>query len=1234
MKKAITLIAGLLLLLMFAQCKKDEPVTPNENTDNNGRVEIPIGMSHTDIVVSNFVEDAIPDEDGGFEVGNGRMLMAKNANNGKLIYFSINSIDRNVKNTTENNYELNAKETAIFIAMRLLPTSMMDAPDQSLMNMKSLLYDLPCVKNLETTIQTVVDNYGYLEEEQIKTSVDAIKDYIYEKFMTITGKEMETNKTGSGLVHESLNAPYFSPDKKHGVRVVVNSTNYINYDNDFYDCWKVNCDVQNSLMTMWGFFETNVDGINYIDEDKLRFLPPTGLSNFVDQLISFDGVIQIIDDACNILSDPDYSPEFGKFIVKNAELEFPENLNALRFVGPNSSDKVFVAYIVYDCLYFVDLSLDVIINRLINDGYSMLRPIGIEDLVLGCVADGELVSFIMREKENGADGYRMIANAVLEKANSLIIESMQPDDYASTQIHKLIDAISNIDFITQGFDLWVGAGFNAFANDFCLSFVAEYENQYYPRLLTYEVENIGTNTAQFKGEVFPVQGGLSIIKRGFIYGTEPITTDLNGNLVLCQTTEDELQYDMTGLQAFTYYYVRSYVQLSDGSVFLGNEVGFKTLSAVPILTTYPADEFYITSTTALFEGKVEGVPEESILMRGFMYNTSPQVNINQPGVMLVDAEEGVGLGEFSATVTGLVPGETYYYLAYVIIVDQEPFHGPELSFTTISQTFTITATANPSNGGTVTGGGTFNLGQSCTVTATANSDYTFSNWTENGNAVSTEASYTFTVNDNRTLVANFNANGGSYNGHEYIDLGLPSGALWATCNVGANAPEEYGDYFAWGETQPKSTYNWSTYQYCNGSNYTLVKYCSKSGYGYNGFTDNLTTLLPEDDAATTQWGNGWRTPTKEECEELIGNTTSTVTTINGVKGSQITGPNGNSIFLPYAGGRDDNTLLDEGVYSYFWSSSLNTEYPDYCWGAYYNSKNIDGQRFNGLSVRPVRSTSQAVSYVVNATPSLTEGGTINVTGGAYYGATCTLTATANNGYVFTNWTENGTVVSTNATYSFILTGNRTLVANFTANGGGGGSYNGHDYVDLGLPSGTLWATCNVGANSPEENGDYFAWGETQMKENYVWSTYQHCMGSLNTYTKYCNSSMYGNVDDLTILEPIDDAATSNWGNGWRMPTQAEWEELLQNTTSTATYLNGVRGRYFTATNGNRIFLPCAGQYQEDSYYYDVDGYYWSSSLYLNYAGKAWGLCFDQWNIGMAYKYRSWGWSVRPVRSTR
>ena len=123
-------------------------------------------------------------------------------------------------------------------------------------------------------------------------------------------------------------------------------------------------------------------------------------------------------------------------------------------------------------------------------------------------------------------------------------------------------------------------------------------------------------------------------------------------------------------------------------------------------------------------------------------------------------------------------------------------------------------------------------------------------------------------------------------------------------------------------------------------------------------------------------------------------------------------------------------------------------------------------------------------------------------------------------------------------------------------GGGGGSSDDHDYVDLGLPSSLLWATCNVGANAPEECGDYFAWGETAPKDVYSWSTYQYYDGG--------NLVKYTGSDGLTTLLPEDDAATANLGNGWRMPTKEEWQELYQNTTNTWTTQNGVNGRLFTA----------------------------------------------------------------------
>ncbi len=198
--------------------------------------------------------------------------------------------------------------------------------------------------------------------------------------------------------------------------------------------------------------------------------------------------------------------------------------------------------------------------------------------------------------------------------------------------------------------------------------------------------------------------------------------------------------------------------------------------------------------------------------------------------------------------------------------------------------------------------------------------------------------------------------------HAWVDLGLPSGTLWATCNVGANSPEEYGDYFAWGETEPKMTYGWSTYKYCKGDYDQLTKYCTQSKYGYNGFTDTLTELEAEDDAATANWGSGWQMPNHEQMEELINSsyTTTTSTTQNGVSGRKITGKNGKSIFLPAAGcigEKGGNTSQEEAGFSgYYWSRSLYWNYSSLAYYLGYGplSMREDARGSSGFSVRPVR----------------------------------------------------------------------------------------------------------------------------------------------------------------------------------------------------------------------------------------------------------------------------------------
>ena len=189
-----------------------------------------------------------------------------------------------------------------------------------------------------------------------------------------------------------------------------------------------------------------------------------------------------------------------------------------------------------------------------------------------------------------------------------------------------------------------------------------------------------------------------------------------------------------------------------------------------------------------------------------------------------------------------------------------------------------------------------------------------------------------------------------HNGHEYVDLGLS--VKWATCNVGANAPEEYGDYFAWGEVKPKTEYNWSTSKWCNGSKNTQTKYCTDSSFGT---VDNKIVLDKEDDAAAVNWGGAWRMPTKDEYGELRNNCTWTWAIQNGVYGRKVTGPNGNSIFLPAAGSRYDSSLDGAGSHGDYWSSSLDSDFPYYAYflDFYSGSVNWVSARYVGRSVRPV-----------------------------------------------------------------------------------------------------------------------------------------------------------------------------------------------------------------------------------------------------------------------------------------
>ena len=619
----------------------------------------------------------------------------------------------------------------------------------------------------------------------------------------------------------------------------------------------------------------------------------------------------------------------------------------------------------------------------------------------------------------------------------------------------------------------------------------------------------------------------------------------------------------------------------------------------PTVTT--AQVTNIQQTTATGGGNVTNSGGATVTERGICWSTSQNPSLTNGSHQ--QASSG-GTGTFVVNMTSLTPGTTYYVRAYAINSEGTRY-GNQESFQT-QQYYTITASANPTNGGTATvsGNGNFIYNQVCTLTATQASGYTFNRWTKNGVEVSTQNPFSFNVTESGNYVAQFQVN---VTVPTVITTDPVTNIQQTTATGGGNVTSSGG------ATVTARGVCWST-----SSNPTINNSHTTDGTGTGIFTSSITGLTPgtlyhvrayATNSAGTAYGADVTFTTQQ-----VPTYTITVSASPSNGGSAHVGSPTGPTTGSYTNGQQCT------VYAVANSNYTFTNWTE------------NGQVVQGAGATytfPVTANRTLVAnftynpptYTITVSANPSNGGTVSGGGQYQQGQTCTLTATNNPGFTFDHWTRNGTTISGGATISFTVTSNATYVAYFISNTGG------HEYVDLGLPSGLLWATCNVGADNPEDYGDYFAWGETQPKGYYDWSTYQYYDGS--NLTKYTGS------DGLTTLLPEDDVATVNWSNGWRMPTDAECRELFNSTTQTWATLNGVYGMFFTASNGNHLFLPATG-YRMYSELFETgsEGYCWSSSLLSNGPTGAVDIHFDE-NGGWTDMFnRALGHSVRPVRSSR
>ena len=463
----------------------------------------------------------------------------------------------------------------------------------------------------------------------------------------------------------------------------------------------------------------------------------------------------------------------------------------------------------------------------------------------------------------------------------------------------------------------------------------------------------------------------------------------------------------------------------------------------------------------------------------------------------------------SGNITAQIPNVANGQYQIRVISTNYPMIGQNAQQVTITvPSYTIAVNANPTEGGTVTGGGEYTSGQSCTVTATANAGYTFTNWTEGGNVASTNASYTFNVTGNRTLVANFALN---------------------TYSITATA-----DPTAGGTVTGAGTYN-------HGASCTLTA-TANTGYTFVNWTKNGTQVST----------NASYTFTVSEAGSYVAhfslNSYNVTATAN-----------------PTAGG----TVSGAGEYNHGASCTLtataNTGYTFTNWTENGSVVSTNANyTFTVEGARTLVANFTLNSYTITATANPTAGGTVSGAGEFNHGASCTLTATANTGYTFTNWTENGSVVSSNANYTFTVTGNRTLVANFTlntytvataANPAAGGTVSGDGEYNHG-ESCTVTATANTGYT-------FSNWTENGS----VVST-----NSSYTFTVEGNRNLVANFSNITYTITVS-ANPSNSGTATGGGTYNHGQSCTVIATSADgyTFTNWTENGSVVSTNANYTF---------------------------------------------------------------
>ena len=510
-----------------------------------------------------------------------------------------------------------------------------------------------------------------------------------------------------------------------------------------------------------------------------------------------------------------------------------------------------------------------------------------------------------------------------------------------------------------------------------------------PTVVTKSVGEVTETTAKIVGQV-TADGGAEVTERGVCWSADGTPTVLDYRVKDADGGLGTYTSNLTDLESNTTYYVRTFATNEAGTSY-GEEKSFTTEEVKtpgtpedpedpndpnepnepndpetpedpedpngPVVATNE-EVSDITVNSAVCGGDVISGGDAVVIARGVCWSTNPNPTVYDSFTI-----DGSGIGTYTSNISNLTDNTTYYVRAYATNASGATSYGGERSFTTLEKLLPTVITKEVkeiaacvvTSRGEVTFDGNLEVTSRGVCWSTSQNPTINDNKTEDGsgtgsytsqliNLVSQTTYYVraYAINEKGVAYGNemsftTSPTTGTINGYDWVDLGLPSGLKWATCNVGANEPEDYGDYYAWGETETKEEYT--------------EENCTTYGVQMSDISGNA-----QYDVARKQWGSTWRMPTEEEQQELLDNCEWQWTTQSGVDGYKVTGPNGNHIFLPAAGYRRESSLFDAVSFGYYWSS---TPYESYGGNAYLLSFGSVAHlmyiysRYRGLSVRPV-----------------------------------------------------------------------------------------------------------------------------------------------------------------------------------------------------------------------------------------------------------------------------------------